>query len=255
LMRSPMVGRYYEGKMDLWHFFAEIALDLTERDGFIGLLATDYWMGAEGASILRKTLCTRAAFKKLVFFNGSVFTEAPGVHSNILIFTNDDSTDVPPAEVLILKPEYKPPACFNGISKLSSEWFSQHLSPSKSSLPKDGGYLNLKLARDRRVEVRRSKYRTLGSICEIHQGIVPGPDSVGMRAWRKLSVAERSRINPGDSVFVLTKAETDLLNLNRDEKRLLRPFFPACRLTPVDLFKDAEHFIIYLSSETAESIS
>jgi adenine-specific DNA-methyltransferase len=257
LLRSPIVREYYEGKMDLWYLFAELSLDLSARHALIGILATEYWMSAEGASILRKNLCERASFKRLLFFNGSVFEGAPGIHSNIILFSNDPSPNSPPADLFCLKAENRAPACFSGLSSLPLEWFSHHLSPAKKDLPKDGGYINFKSQKAVRAGQWQDENgtRTLGEICDIYQGIVPGPDFVGRRAWRNLTDLERKSIRPGEPVFVLPADHIERLNLSSRERELLRPFYPARELTPVSLCKDAQHSIIYLSQQTVRSLS
>lgn len=78
--------KFYQGKMDLFYFFFHKGIDLLHKDGFCGLITTNYFLSGAGAKTLRKDFENRANILKFINFNElKIFQSALGQH-NIITF-------------------------------------------------------------------------------------------------------------------------------------------------------------------------
>ncbi|MBL8152148.1 MAG: N-6 DNA methylase [Blastocatellia bacterium] len=250
LLASPLKD-YCEGKMDLWYLFVPLSINLLKKDGVGALLVTDYWTEAEGGRKLRRTISNNIKLKKLINFQGSVFPDAQGIHSQIVLFSKGKSEDDDQLELLF----YQGKACQQDYSSLKEELFDKLSVPLKL-LPKDGSSYRLpKSATEEPTEFEfTSKELLLGSVCQIYQGVVPGPDVISRKLWLDLPKQLQLSMKIGDSVFVIPSDEVSSLNLTSQEKQLLKPFYRAKDIKRYLMSDKALSFILYLSSETLSSL-
>lgn len=61
----------------------------------------------------------------------------------------------------------------------------------------------------------------IGECFHVNQGIVSGADKLTDRHIRNFDILGKK----GEGIFVLSKSEIEQMNLNDDEKRLLKPFY------------------------------
>ncbi len=210
---SQYISRYCEGKMDLWYLFAQLSLDSSK--GVVGILATDYWQYAKGAKLLRERINSRSHV--LYSFKSSLFKDAPGVHSQILLLNTTTSARYS------LKEELRP-IC-SQISHFTADMFVSE--PAKRT-------------------VRAGL--TLGEVARISQGVVPGPDRIGTRSVRRFK-----KFSLGEPVFVLPKDHPLLASLSELELQALRPFAYPKQLRPVTVRLEPEHRIIDIRGSEAQA--
>lgn len=63
------LGKYYQGKMDLFYFFFHLAIDIARTRAQIAFITTDYYVTAHGAIKLRNDIKNRTVVKQLIDFN------------------------------------------------------------------------------------------------------------------------------------------------------------------------------------------
>ena len=77
---------YYQGKMDLWTFFACQAIDKLEENGYLSFIAPNSWLTNSGASIFRNKILNDGEIVKFIDFGDfKVFREA-GIQTMIFVF-------------------------------------------------------------------------------------------------------------------------------------------------------------------------
>ena len=54
LQATPLGGKYYEPKMDIFYFFIELGIDLLKSGGYLGFIVQQYWVSRAHASKLRQ---------------------------------------------------------------------------------------------------------------------------------------------------------------------------------------------------------
>ena len=81
------LGKFYQGKMDLFYFFLHLALELVRKNGKCAFITTNYFLTAFGAKKLRIDLKERSVIRNLINFNElKIFESALGQHNMISIF-------------------------------------------------------------------------------------------------------------------------------------------------------------------------
>lgn len=77
---------YYQGKMDIWYFFACACLDIVKRDtGVLTFIATNNWVTNHGASILRRQIAKSARLVQFLDFGDYKIFESAGIQTMVLI--------------------------------------------------------------------------------------------------------------------------------------------------------------------------
>jgi hypothetical protein len=254
LAQSPSCVEYFEGKMDLWYFFAEVGLDLCKSRGHLSYLCTEYWSSAEGATKLRRKVLDDSRVVSVHYFNGSVFPGAPGIHSQILLLQRDGDRSAPIAVYSL------PAAGRDGnLARQRARWetdaFEALPSIDQAALPDDGAYFSFKRAACGLRSRTAHSAISLGEVFEVRQGIVPGFDKVTRRL---LEIAERlglCGIEPGASIFVLPADYEMLSRLSHEEAAIIRQFSYADRISRFEFYGPALHRLIYSSTETVNDLS
>jgi len=89
------LGKYYQGKMDLFYFFFHLALDLGRENTQNAFITTNYYITALGAKKFRADLKERSSILNLINFNElRIFESALGQHNMITIFSKGQDDEI-----------------------------------------------------------------------------------------------------------------------------------------------------------------
>ena len=89
------LGKYYQGKMDLFYFFFHLALDLGRKHAQNAFITTNYYITAMGARKFRADLKERSSIRYLINFNElRIFESALGQHNMITIFSKGHGSQI-----------------------------------------------------------------------------------------------------------------------------------------------------------------
>lgn len=155
LKKTEFGKKYYEGKMDYLYFFIEKAIDLLEEEGILVYLTTDYWLVADGAKTLRRTLKKEGEFLYFQDYNTSLFEGALGQHNLLFIWRKGKKG----SQVLVQEKEIK-------------------FYIEQEELYAENGNIYLwqpKIKKQLQAIKEKANYR-LGDLLDIKQGIVSGCD-------------------------------------------------------------------------------
>lgn len=212
---------YYQGKMDLWYFFACNGIDFLCTKGHLCLIATNQWIANDGASKLRKKLITDAQIIQLLDFGDFMIFESASIQTMILLLSKNSS-----------KIEYQFDCRrLNGVKNLKSQALGL-LDKSYSAATYLSPIINRDLLADNVFRFSNDdKEAVLDKILnksnfklndnEVGQGIVGAPDKAFLT--------------------------TNYNNFNEDEQRFLKPYY-----TNTDRFctPKSKLSIFYLSNKT-----
>ncbi|MFQ6072545.1 MAG: class I SAM-dependent DNA methyltransferase, partial [Methanosarcinales archaeon] len=82
----PYWKKFYQGKMDYFYWFIELALSKLKEGGKLGFITTAYWPTADGASKLRQFILDNAIIKEIIYFGEiKLFEHALGQHNMVFI--------------------------------------------------------------------------------------------------------------------------------------------------------------------------
>ena len=77
---------YYQGKMDLWYFFACTSIDLLNNFGHLCFIATNNWVTNAGASKMRNKVISDTKIIQLVDFGNFMIFESASIQTMVMIF-------------------------------------------------------------------------------------------------------------------------------------------------------------------------
>ncbi|PKN02847.1 hypothetical protein CVU76_02370 [Candidatus Dojkabacteria bacterium HGW-Dojkabacteria-1] len=82
-------GPYYQGKMDIWTYFACLSIDLLKENGYLSFIAPNNWITNAGASIFREKILNEGEIISYFDFGGfQVFKDA-GIQTMIFVFKKE----------------------------------------------------------------------------------------------------------------------------------------------------------------------
>ena len=85
-IKQGTLGKYYQGKMDLFYFFFHLALDIGKQNSQIAFITTNYYTTAYGAKKLRQEFKENTIIRMLINFNElKIFKSALGQHNMVTI--------------------------------------------------------------------------------------------------------------------------------------------------------------------------
>jgi len=91
LKNSP----YYQGKMDLWYFFACKGIDLLKNNsGIITLIAQNNWVTSYGALKMRNKVIKETQILNLIDFGDYKIFESAGIQTMVMSFKKNDVSGV-----------------------------------------------------------------------------------------------------------------------------------------------------------------
>jgi adenine-specific DNA-methyltransferase len=241
------LGKYYQGKMDLWYFFVCHGLDLLKKDGHLGYIVPNNWVSNSGASILRNKILSDSKIEALIDFEDFMVFKNASIQTMIILLTKDNTIDnyrfinqtfkgkklsaIEVADDLTITEKNN---CSKTIhsrlskTKLKNKFFKFHDEKISLILEK----INL------------AQNFTLDEKKEVAQGIVAPQDSLN----KKSSLVLKNKYKKGTGVFNLTTTEFNNLGCSNEEKKLIKPFYTTIELTKFLGVKKNKNWIIYTNS-------
>jgi len=249
---SSRVAKYYEGKMDYLYFFIELGIDLLKEGGYLSFITTNYWLQAEGAKNLREKVLRETTLVSIFDFNVFTVFEKTGQHNLIFVLQKKAKQDNK-AEVTIVRDK--------GTSKIEVV---------ESLRGKDAeGKIDRFISQPQSEFLNNIDYKIafvsdqIESICEkikSQQNYTLNEDDVatGIDVHQDRVIASHlgtlPKLELGEGIFVLSDKEMDKLNLNYEEKEIMRPYYTTNNLGRYLANKNNEEWIIYTTTETIKNI-
>jgi hypothetical protein len=219
--------KYYQGKMDIWYYFACIVIDILKENGLMTFIATNNWTTNSGATILRNKIVKETKIEKLLDFNSYMIFESAAIQTMILIsrkreFDNyiidyrkieADKATLQDVNALLTK-ENNDNNIIEEFKFAKEKWIDKSLIFKTSNIE----YILGKIQSKRNFNLDAKK--------EVATGIDVHQDFLNKKNQQKLG--DNYRI--GEGIFNLTTAEKHNLNLNQKELELICPFYTTSEL-------------------------
>ena len=238
---------YYQGKMDLWYFFACSTLDhLNPSTGVLCFIATNNWTTNSGASILRKNIATRCTIEELIDFGSYKVFGGADIQTMIMLLNNHSNNteyQFHLRRLIGLNPSDQDMlSLLLGIQTPNAEFleptFKRELFLNKTFTFSNDEYSLLL------TKIRTRANFLLNPRSEIAQGIVTPQDSLN----KKTSLVIGGKAKAGDGIFILSQDEYKDLNFSREEKTLIKPFYTTKELNRYYGDKKNVYWVIYTDS-------
>ena len=274
LRESP----YYQGKMDLWYFFACKGIDISKPDsGIIAFIAQNNWVTGFGASKMRNKVIEDSQILNLIDFGDFKVFEA-GIQTMIMLFKRNknlknyrfdfrrlkgkklETKDM----ISILKKETHAERKSQNMERLSpkihrQKFFNKNLTFSNLEIE---NIINKILSHS--VLPLQKEEIAQGIVCpqdflnkkgqknllfqltdkEVANGIHPHHDYVSKKHVKILGDSHKV----GDGIFVLSDQEKNALNLTKKELSLIKPYYTTKELFRYSGNPENKEWIIYTDS-------
>jgi adenine-specific DNA-methyltransferase len=248
------LGRFYQGKMDLFYFFFHLALDLGKPLSLCAFISTNYFITASGANKLRSDLRERAVINNLVNFNElRIFESALGQHNVVTIFSKDVNKEklahtcitrrsgVANGEILH--------EIFSGVDRDTDYYLVKQvqLYDGEENYIRLSGIGNMENPIEKVLQKMKEQGTILENVCEINQGLVTGANKVSLKHLNKY----KFKAEVGDGIFVLSRDEIEKIS----EKEYLKPWYKNSDIARWFTQKTTNELVIYLDgSEQVDKI-
>ena len=243
---------YYQGKMDLWYLFACKSIDfLKNHSGILTFIAQNNWVTSYGASILRNKVINETKIISLIDFGDYKIFESAGIQTMVMIFKNDS-----------MEKEY-----YFDYRKLTGDnlKFTDVISILNRVEDPKAEYLYPKINRidfiDKKLTFGNSQIETilnkillkanfkLDPMKEVAQGIVFPQNFVNKNSQKKLG----NNFSVGTGIFVLSDNEKAIINLNKTELEIVKPYYTTKKLGRWYGDSKNEEWVIYTDSTFKDS--
>lgn len=225
---------YYQGKMDYWYIFSCMSLDLLKKNGHHGFVATNNWVTSSGASILRNKILNESIIKNFVDFGDfkvfrKIGNQKVGQQTMMYILEKNSkgkSFDVDYVHIddSKISDNIVEEFILNGTPSSKISEFNVTIHRTKDSKI---------LFHESNIEDIKEKIRKNSNIYfnskEISTGIDVHQDFVIESHLTKL---KDKTIEKGDGIFVISNTEKDQIKFNKNELKIIKPFY-----TPNELFQ------------------
>lgn len=252
--KDGILGKYYQGKMDLWYAFTCFGIDILKKKGLLSFIAPNNWNTNAGASIMREKLLQDTKILKYIDFNEfKVFSNA-SIQTMIFVIQKDSNdkafsfryTKLQQRDIEISTIE---DVLKNRGSEIKYLTFETELERNSSD--------PLISFLDRRTNRLLNKISNAGNYYlqekDVAQGIVAPQDTVNNSHLTKLRLDPSKK---GMGIFNLNSDELQDLNLSEREKAdLIKPFYTTDQLEKYYSIKDNILWVIYTDKKRRENIN
>lgn len=250
---------YYQAKMDLCDGFIAWAIDHLTPLGQLVYVLPEYWTQRTSTALLRQRLWREGRTLELwLFQDQKLFKHAPGHHSSFLLWqkqfepTNVDGPLTLETQTIRL-----------GKGDGQADLEPRLLQTAHFSLDTQSGKFYYGDPLEMALLQQLSALPSLFAKSEIQQGIVIPQGRLKKNDRLRLPEAVQAQLRlaqdsiekmPG--VFLLSVVEVEAMNLNAEERELLKPYYQPLGFRPFQglLSTTPDYFLIYANPENREKI-
>ncbi|MCB9995163.1 MAG: Eco57I restriction-modification methylase domain-containing protein [Rhodospirillales bacterium] len=235
---SAFGKKYHQGKMDYWFYFLHLGIDIVRRNGTICFITSRYWLNSFGAKNLIKRVKENLTFRDVVDIGKlKVFDSVAGHHMVHLYSRNH------------LHDRFRYKKLENDVRDINESISVENVKIS--SLTNSAVFSNGEIifAAD---DVEFQDCVHLGLITESSIGVQESVDKISNKQAKN---SQRTDIQAGSGVFVLSKKEREALNANNAEQLLLKRYLDPNSVIRYGIKSDSEQYLIYSDAAARDLIA
>lgn len=248
ISKSDFGKSYYCAKMDLFYYFFHKSLDILNIGGTVNFITTNYFLTADGACKLRQDIYNRSIIKEIVNFNNvKLFNNALGQHNQITFLERTSSSNNFSAKVVNISSDlFYENNNYNNLIYLNNK--NKYYYLDKDNLYDTANYYIRITNIDNDINNILNKIslgNLLSKYCNINQGLVSGADKLSYRHINKYNHVG----NKGEGIFVITNNDIDMLNINKEEYDIIKPFFKNSDINKYRTKEETDKIIMYINKD------
>jgi adenine-specific DNA-methyltransferase len=235
---------YYQGKMDIWTMFACVAIDLLKNGGTMSFIAPNNWVTNAGASIFRDKALKEGELRTFVDFGDYKVFQQAGIQTMVYVFEKQ-------------KPKDKYSVAYFRVnnSRVDEAQLATDIMNKTDKVEIEPGKLlgkNIIFSTpelDNIFDKLVSSKNFVLTDKEVGQGIVAPQESV-----IKSHLSIIPEVPVGKGIFVLNDKEVETLDLSKEEKEILKPYYTSAEINRYSVQSKNRHWIIYTTSNLVKEI-
>ena len=227
-IKQGTLGKYYQGKMDLFYFFFHLALDIGKQNSQIAFITTNYYSTAYGAKKLRQEFRENTIIRRLINFNElKIFKSALGQHNMITILKKPQDKDFVAKTCITKRTGDATSTILESIVSWQDDKTDYFEVVQKDLYDGDECYIRHagnSVISDDPIQVVLRKLKDNNEILGDLFYINSGADITISRITGKHLENFNGNFKENDGVFVLSNAEIGRLLLDSDEHKIAKQF-------------------------------
>ena len=254
-IKTCNLKEFYQRKMDLFYFFFHLALNISKNNACCGFITTNYYITAFGATNLRTDLKNRSRIDKLINFNElKIFDSALGQHNMITLFIKGVDNEYCANNLITNKTGVANNNILQCILNYTDNETEYYKTKQIDLYDSDENYIRINGVQNEEIsnellsvlnKIQNGNQR-IGELCKVSNGILTGVDRVSDKHIKK-GLIDSNFANTG--VYVLTSEELSNLNLQDNEKFLIKPFFKNSDIGQYYTKKNNDKHLIYVTRD------
>ncbi|MFT4244814.1 MAG: Eco57I restriction-modification methylase domain-containing protein, partial [Candidatus Woesearchaeota archaeon] len=255
-IKNGFLGKFHQGKMDLFYFFFHLSLDIGRKKSSIAFITTNYYTTATGGNNLRTDFKNRAVIKNLIDFNElRIFESALGQHNMITILLKDNIKNSISSNLITKRRGIANSFILNKILDLKDDETDYFLIKQEDLYESNQNYIRLQGINNELdkhssllQKIIKNKTHNLEQICYIHQGLKSNSDKITSKHISLYPDLTENNIKKGEGIFIISKKNSLLDKLNDLEKTFIKPFFKNSDIKKYFTKNKPEEFVIFITN-------
>jgi adenine-specific DNA-methyltransferase len=245
-VKKGKLSKYYQGKMDLWYFFACYGIDLLSQNGLLGYIIPNNWTSNSGASILRNKIINDSKVLELVDFGSYMVFKDASIQTMIMIVQKNNKSDNYTFNNQVYHVKKSNEEAINNDLLNKTSIVSSIISPTIEKKK----YVNkfLKFDDDSVADILDKIFSkinfTLDAKKEVAQGIVTPQNELNEKNATILGYGYQKN----EGIFILTNEEVKSKGFDKQELKLIKPLYTSNQLGKYSVVGDNLFQIIYTDS-------
>ena len=236
---------YYQGKMDIWYYFACHLFDFLTDEGNLTFIATNNWVTNAGASKLRDKITNDCQIIQLIDFGNTKVFSSADIQTMVLIAEHKSAQKAYDFDYRAIESDTA--VLKDAISMLAGIPNEKYAieTPVFEREAYQGKNFVFNTSENKHLLNRvKEKQNFNFESKEVAQGIVPPQDFLNKKNQKILG----DGFEVGQGIFNLTQQEYENLNLTLEEKELVKPFFTTAELGRYYGKNKNQFWVIYTDS-------
>jgi len=242
LRKSP----YYQGKMDIWYFFACKGIDLLKDKGILTFIAQNNWVTSYGASKMRRKVLSDCRIIELLDFGDYKIFENTGIQTMVMIFQKNNKSDF--YKFGYRKLNYTNKVSFNDLLDLLAKNENYHVDYLNPDVKKDALIDDILTFGNEKVE------KLLNKIAKTSNFKLNGKEATnGIHHHHGIVNIARQKIlgddfKVGQGIFLLSDEEKNSIPFTKEELKLIKPAYTTKELFRYHANQKNRYWVIYTDS-------
>lgn len=238
---------YYQGKMDIWYFFACMGIDLIrDRSGVMALIAQNNWVTSFGASKMRNKVINDTQILNLIDFGDYKIFDTAGIQTMVMLFQKNNAKSEYTFDFRRLSGDNLTILDVLNLLSQNGGKNKEYLQPTINRnvlINKTLTFANNQIDSVLNRIAERSNFK-LDPSKEVAQGIVCPQDNVNKSSQKVLG----NDFKVGDGIFILSDEELRKLKLSQKDQSLVKPLYSTDELRKWYGKQENSKWIIYTDS-------